>query len=114
MTIRENIQFFHPVGAEKYMNVLKEKHGAQDHPSQPDSCLMEGEQPFYKPQQFEDHLSILGFNYIPLSEQLILALIKHPELAPDDTFVRWTQEQDLILEATLGKLRQSDLGEIAK
>jgi hypothetical protein len=34
------------------------------------------------------------------------ALIEHPELASDETVVRWTQEQELVLESTLGDLRK--------
>lgn len=108
MSLRENIQFFHQIDADKYLDVLRVEHNAQDHPSQPGSFLIDETQPFYAPQQIEDHLSILGFNYIPLPDQLIQAIIDHPELAPDDTLIRWTQEQDLILEATLGELRKSD------
>ena len=106
MSIRENIQFFHHVDIEKYLQVLKTEYSAQEHPTQPNSFLIENGPPFYKPQQIEDHVSILGFNNIPLSEHLLQALIDHPELAPDDVIVRWTQEQDLILEATLGELRR--------
>jgi len=105
MSLRENIQFFHQIDTEKYLDVLREDHTAQDHPTQPGGFLIDGDQPFYSPQQFDDHISILGFNYIPLPDQLIQALVDHPELAPDDTLVRWTQEQDLILETTLGELR---------
>jgi len=105
MSLRENIQFFHQIDPEKYLDVLREEHSAQDHPSQPGSLLIEDTHPFYTPQRIDDHLSILGFNYTPLPEQLIQALIDHPELAPDDTLIRWTQEQDLILETTLGELR---------
>jgi len=107
MSLRENIQCFYQIDAEKYLKVLKEEHGAQDHPSKPGSLLIEDDQPFYQPEQIEDRLSILGFNYTPLPNQLIHALVDHPELAPDDTLVRWTQEQDLILETTLGELRKS-------
>jgi len=114
MSIRENIQFFHQINPEKYLEVLREEHNAKVHPSQPGSLLIDEAQPFYQPQQIEDHLSILGFNYTPLPEQLIQVIIEHPELAPDDTLIRWTQEQDLILETTLGELRKSARDEIRK
>ena len=105
MSIRENIQFFHHVNIEKYMNVLRTKYGVKDHPAQENSFLIENGPPFYKPQQIEDHVSILGFNNTPLPDFLLQALIDHPELAPDDVIIRWTQEQDMVLEATLGELR---------
>ena len=107
MSLRENIQVFHHIEPDKYLDVLKEAHNAQDHPSQLGSFLIDEAQPFYAPQQIKDHISILGFNYIPLPDQLIQVLIDHPDLAPDNTLVRWTQEQDLILETTLGELRKT-------
>ena len=114
MSLHENIQFFHQIDAKKYLNVLREENNAQDHPSQPGSFLIDEIHPFYTPQQIENHLSILGFNYTPLPEELIQALIDHPELAPDETLVRWTQEQDLVLETTLRELRAQARDEIAK
>ncbi len=53
-------------------------------------------------------ISILSFNNVPLPDSLIEALVDHPELFPDGILVRWTQEQDLIFEATLGE-RESGL-----
>jgi len=114
MSLRENIQFFHQINIEKYLDVLKEEHDAQDHPSQPGALFIDETHPFYRPQQIDDHLSILGFNFTPLPDQLFQALIDHPELAPDDTLVRWTQEQDLILETTLGELRNQAPAEIVR
>lgn len=108
MSIRENIQFFRGFDIEEFLNILREEYDAIEHSDQSGDFLVEGI-PFYKPHQFEDHVSILGFNYIPLPDTLIQALIDHPELAPDDTIVRWTQEQDIILEATLGELRRNYL-----
>ncbi len=61
--------------------------------------------PFYRTRVADDHISILSFNNIPLSDSLIEGLMNHPELFPDDIRLGWTQEQDLILEATLGELR---------
>ena len=46
-----------------------------------------------------------SFNYVPLPDSLLEALVEHAELFPDDILVRWTQEQDLYFEATLGQLR---------
>ncbi len=53
----------------------------------------------------DDHLSILGFNHIPLPYALVAALISHRDLFSDDILIRWTQEQELVFEATLGQLR---------
>ena len=105
MSLRENIQFFHQIDAEKYVGILKDEHNAQDHPSKTGSFLIDEDHPFYAPQLIAEHLSILGFNYTPLPGQLIQALIDHPELAPDETLIRWTQEQHLMIETTLGELR---------
>ena len=106
MSIRENIQFFHPFGVEEYLDILKKEYGARDHPIKTE-CLLIGdpELPFYKPRKQEDYISVMSFNYSPLSELLVKALIDHPELAPDETVIRWTIEQDVILEETLGCLR---------
>ena len=114
MSLRENIQIFHQIDPKKYLDVLKEDHNIQDHSSQSGGLLIDETQPFYPPQQINDHISILGFTYTPLPVELIQALIDHPELAPDATLVRWTQEQDLILEITLGELRTQAKDETAK
>ena len=107
MSIHENIEIFHPLDVEEYLSVLKDEFNGHEHPTQPDSFLVgEPELPFYKPKQLEDHVSILSFNKVPLSDFLLEALIGHPELAPDNVIVRWTQEQDLIIETTIGDLRK--------
>ena len=62
MSLRENIQFFHQIDAEKYVGVLKDEHNAQDHPSKLGSFLVAEDHPLYAPQLIEDYLSILGFN----------------------------------------------------
>lgn len=107
MSIRENIEIFHHFDIEEYLNVLKDEFHAREHPAQPGSFLVEEPGlPFYKPKQMEDHVSILSFNGVPLSETLLQALMEHPEMIPDDMVVRWTQEQDLIMETTIGDLRK--------
>ena len=63
---------------------------------------------FYEPKEMDDHISILGFNYALLSNLLIQAIIDHQELVPGEALVRRTQEQDLVLEKTLGELRRTD------
>ena len=105
MSLRENIQFFHQLDPDEYLKVLREEFSAHEHPSQ-SGAFMVDELPFYEPRQIEDHISILSFNYAPLSDLLIEALINNPELAPDTTIVHWLQEQDVIMEATLGELRK--------
>ncbi len=107
MSMRENIQFFHPLGIEEYLDILKKEYGARDHPLQME-CFLVGdpELPFYKPQRQGDHVFVISFNHIPLSDLLVKALIDHPELAPDDMVIRWTLEQEIILEEKLGSLRK--------
>ena len=104
MSIRENIQFFHRVDPNEYLRVLIDEYKAQPHPHQPGAFLVDG-LPFYPPQQAKEHTFILGFNMAPLSQTLIRALIGHPELVPDQVFVRWMQEQDLVAEGTLEDFR---------
>jgi hypothetical protein len=104
MSIRENIELFGNLDSTKYLDVLNQEFRAQKHPAQEDALIVDG-LPFYEPKDQDDHISILGFNKIPLPYSLLQALIEHRELASDDTIVRWTQEQELILESTLGELR---------
>ena len=107
MSIHENIEIFHPLDVDEYLRVLKKDFNAHEHPAQPDSFLVgEPGLPFYKPKQMEDHVSVLSFNKVPLSDLLIEALIDHPELVPDEVIIRWTQEQELIVETTMGDLRK--------
>jgi len=108
MSLRENIELFHQLDIDKYLDVLKQDFGVRDHPSQTNSFLVgDPGLPFYKPRQAEDHISILGFNYVPLPSILLQAMVDHPELIPDGAFVRWTAEQELIMESYLGDLRSS-------
>ena len=107
MSIRENIEIYHPIDVDEYLSILQNEFNVRSHPSQP-GCFLIGADglPFYEPRQIEDHVSILGFNAVPLSDDLIQALIDHPEIVGDEVVVRWTQEQDLIVETTIGDLRK--------
>lgn len=105
MSVRENIELYHPINLEEYARILREEFGSQPHPTQEGALLLDG-LPLYVPKWFQDHVSILGFNEIPLPGLLIRTLVDHPELVPDKALIRWTQEQDVILECTLGQLRQ--------
>ena len=100
MGLRENIQVFHPFDIDHYLDILKTEYGAQEHPKQAGTFLIDG-LPFYPPQLAEDHVFILGFNMMPLSHLIIDALAEHPELVSSNTVVRWTHEQELIFEEKL-------------
>ena len=100
MSIRENIQIFHPIDIEEYLKILKTKYGAQEHPKQAEAFLIE-ELPFYAPRQAEEYVFILGFNMAPLSLVLIQALADSLDLAPKNTRILWTQEQYLIMDILL-------------
>lgn len=104
MSIHENIQIFHPVDIEQYLTILIREYGAKEHPEQEGAFLLD-ELPFYKPQTAEGYIFILSFNMLPLSYLLIQALADHPELTPAETKVVWTQEQELLLETTVGKIK---------
>jgi len=101
VSLKENIELYGKLDVPKYLETLN----AQPHPDQENAYLVD-DQPFYKPKELEDHISILGFNMIPLPFSLIQILINHPELISDDVVVNWTQEQDLILRDTIGNLRK--------
>lgn len=106
MSVRENIQFFHPFDTKTYLDILKTEYGAKENPAQFGTYLIDDpELPFYEPKEIDAHISVLGFNYFLLSSLLIQAIVDHPELVPDEALVRWTQEQDLVLEKTAGELR---------
>ena len=104
MSVKENIQFFPQFDTDSYLKILKDECGAIEHPTQTDCYLIDG-LPFYEPKQIEDHVSVLGFNYAPLSDRLIQGLSGHPELVSDDVRVIWTIEQELIVETTMEKVR---------
>jgi hypothetical protein len=108
MSLKENIQFFHQFDPDAYLTILLGEYAAKEHPSQPDAYLVE-ELPFYKPEQIDDHVSVLSFNYVPLPSILINALVNYPELVPDEVLICWTIEQDLLLETTMGEVRNKGL-----
>ncbi len=109
MSVRENIELYGLADPQHDGQALAEKSGAAKHPGQRNAYVLDG-LPFHGPRPAGDHLSILSFNNAPLPDSLIEAIVDHPELFPDGVLIRWTQEQELILEATLGELR----GRIAK
>ncbi len=104
MSVRENVELYGLRNTEKLDEVLESDYATLKHPSQENAYTLEN-LPFYPPRLIDDHVSILSFNNLPLPDSLIEALVDHTELFPDDILVRWTQEQDLIFEATLGELR---------
>ena len=108
MSIRENIQIFAQININQYLGVLKNNYGASHHPNEPGALLVD-ELPFFVPQQIENHISILGFNMAPLSPLLIQVLVDHSELAPEDTLIRWLQEQTLVMERRLGDIRDLEI-----
>jgi len=86
---------------------LQTEFAARPHLSQTEAFLIDNPSlPFYRPRLIDKHLSVLSFNYLPLSPQLIQALISHPELAPLTALVCWTAEQDLIVKGTLESLKR--------
>jgi hypothetical protein len=105
MSFVENIEVFGRIDVAQYLTVLQNEFGAQPNPHQNGTFLIDDPPlPFYQPRQFDNRLSILGFNYAPLSSLLILALIDHPELAPAETIVRWTAEQEVVAQGSLSEL----------
>lgn len=108
MSTRENIQFFHRFDVEVYLEILKSEQGTKEHPTQPGSYLVDG-LPFYKPAQTDKYVFVLGFNLVPLSSFLIEALANHPELVPDHVLIRWTIEQELLLDITMEQVRSKVL-----
>jgi len=107
MSIRETIQFIPGIDIEQYLEVLKTDYCVDAHPSQPGAFLVDG-LPFYCPKTLSGHTFILGFNYAPLPNVLLKPLIYNPELFSSDHLIRWTQEQELIMETTLSELRNQD------
>lgn len=105
MSIRENIEVYHSLDLDQFLKILKREYGSIEHPSQAGALIVDNLS-FYSPRYSIDHVSILGFNKIPLPYTIIQALVEHQELAPDDAVICWTQEQELILECTLGELRK--------
>jgi hypothetical protein len=107
MSVKQCIWVLHPVDIEAYLEVLKSEYGARDNKNQPGSFLVgDPTLPFYVPQSMEGKVAVTGFNHRPLPHQLIDALVNHPELAPSSALIRWTEEQELLVEVTVEKLRQ--------
>jgi hypothetical protein len=105
MSTIENIEVFCKVDVDQYLVVLLNEFGAQPNPHQEGTFVIDDPPlPFYKPRQLDNRLSVLGFNYAPLSSLLILALIDHPELAPPNTIVRWSAEQEVVAQGSLVEL----------
>lgn len=104
MSVREIIWFFKQFDSNAYLDILKNDHGANEHPNQPQTYVVD-ELPFYEPFETEDFVCIVSFNKSPLPQVLIDALINHPELAVDDMTIIWTIEQEILLETTMGELR---------
>jgi len=109
MTVRENIQIFHRFDVDTYLEILKAEYGAKEHPNQP-GCYLVDDLPFYKPKQSDEYVNILGFNLVPLPGVLLDALADHLEIAPGDTAIVWTIEQELYLQTTIGEIRDRNLG----
>jgi len=107
MSLRENIQIFHQLDIENYLKLLQREYMAREHPIQTDCYLIDDpELPFYEPKQTDEYSFIIGFNYAPLSSLLIQVLIDHPNLIHPDTLVRWTSEQELLLENSIEELKR--------
>ena len=103
MSARENIEIFGLADEQSYADLLNGQFGAVKLSNQPGAYILD-DPPSYAPRQSGDHIYILGFNQYPLPDSLIDALFDHPELFPNDILTRWTQEQDLLLDASLGQL----------
>jgi len=108
MSVRESLHVHYPVDVEKYVQVLKDDYGAGENTFQPGSYLIDNPPlPFYEPHRMDDKtVAIMSFNYLPLSATLLVALINHPELAPETTKVIWTIEQDVLAEGTLFEFKE--------
>jgi len=104
MSIRERIIFNSKFDPEKYLAILKEDHGAINHPAQAGALIVDG-LPFYKPQEVDESISVVSFNHVPLPDTLIVALTNYPDLVPDSTLVLWLIEEDLYFESTMGEIR---------
>jgi hypothetical protein len=102
MTYRECIWVEHEVDVSQYLAILTTEYGAIRNKDAAGSYLIgDPPVPFYEPQLIDGRTAITGFNRIPLSPLLLEALVRHPELAPPDTTVLWTEEQDLVTEGNL-------------
>ncbi len=99
MSVKENIELYGLSDQEESAKTLIEKVGATQQARQADACMLDG-LPFHAPRPASDHISILIFNNTPLLDAIIEILVDHREFFPDNILIRWTQEQDLIFEAT--------------
>ena len=107
MSSRECIWVAYPVEVDKYLEVLQQEFGARPHPHEPNSYLVGNPSlPFYAPQLIDGQMAITGFNYVPLSLELVWALCLHPELAPPKAMVRWTHEQWLVTRGNLARMKR--------
>jgi hypothetical protein len=100
MSVREHIEPYALRDQAKLVDVLVDEFGVIKQPSRSRPYL--GGLPYHAPRPAEDHTSMLSFNNSPLPDFPIEALVIHAELFSDDILMCWTQEQDLIFEATLG------------
>ena len=105
MSVRENIQIFYSLDPKTYLRILRDEYGASKHPTQPSSYKIE-DLPFHEPRWIDDHVSVLGFNYAPLSDVLIQALVNHPKLVPDEVMIIWMIEQELLFSTTMKTIRE--------
>src|SRR5690242_2248857 len=105
MTYRECIWVDHAVDVDRFLAVLKSEYGARANEMIAGSFLIgDPPVPFYAPRLIDGRLAITGFNRFPLSPLLVEALGRHPELAPPETPLRWTEEQDLLIEGALERV----------
>ncbi len=94
MSVRENIELHGGIDNEPHLQILRKEYGAAPHPVENRAYILGG-LPFHSPSRSRYHLSILSFIDLPLPDALLEALIKHPELFPDQVLIRWAQEQHL-------------------
>ena len=105
MSIRENTKFYGLRKTHEYVRLLTDEFGAAAHLNQDNAYLLESI-PFYSSTESGDHISILSFINAPLPHSLLEALISHPGVFPDYLVIRSRQEQDLLLGAPVGRVRQ--------
>jgi hypothetical protein len=103
--MHECIKIYDQVDVEQFLRVLARDYDARPHVLHPNTFLIDQPLlPFRRPVQYPRYLSILGFNLVPLSSLLIVALIDHPELLPRNTRAQWLSEQEILLAGTLHSL----------
>jgi hypothetical protein len=105
MSYRQSLWVLHPVAVDAYLRIVQVEFGAIPHPAEPRAFLIDAPPvPFYRPQLLDGAFVVMGFNHVPLSRLLLSAFIIHPELAPPQTRIRWTEEQELVVADTLEQL----------